>query len=69
MLQAAFELKTGQFEPSHLGQLSFYLEALDRDRKGELEETSVIRKYRITAGDGKSYDTAHYSLDVIISVG
>ena len=31
----AIELKVGRFDPSHLGQLNFYLEALDRDvRKG-----------------------------------
>ncbi len=38
-------------------------------REGELEEGSVIRNFRITAADGKTYDTAHYNLDVIISVG
>ena len=38
-------------------------------KEGELEEPAVIRKFRITAADGKSYDTAHYNLDVIISVG
>src|ERR1017187_9864488 len=35
----------------------------------ELPPDSVIRKFRITAADGKSYDTQHYNLDVIISVG
>ena len=35
----------------------------------ELEADSVIRKFRITAADGKAYDTQHYNLDVIISVG
>ena len=38
-------------------------------REGELEEGAVIRNFRITAADGKTYDTAHYNLDVIISVG
>lgn len=37
---------------------------------GELAETeAVIRNFRITASDGKSYDTNFYSLDAIISVG
>jgi hypothetical protein len=36
---------------------------------GELASGSVIRNFRITAADGKNYDTAHYNLDVIISVG
>ena len=35
----------------------------------ELEESSVVRKFRTTAADGKSYDTSFYNLDVIISVG
>lgn len=38
-------------------------------REGELKEEAVIRNFRITAADGKTYDTAHYNLDVIISVG
>ncbi len=37
--------------------------------EGELQPDSVIRKFRITAADGKSYDTQHYNLDAIISVG
>jgi hypothetical protein len=35
----------------------------------ELQESAVIQKFRITAADGKSYDTLHYSLAAIISVG
>ena len=35
----------------------------------ELEETSVVRKFRITAADGKTYDTQHYKLPAIIAVG
>jgi len=35
----------------------------------ELEEDSVIRNFRITAADGKTYDTKHYKLSAIIAVG
>jgi hypothetical protein len=35
----------------------------------ELDPESVIRKFRITAADGKNYSTQHYNLDAIISVG
>ena len=35
----------------------------------ELQEDSVIRKFRITASDDKSYNTQHYSLPAIIAVG
>ncbi len=37
--------------------------------EGELCPDSVIRNLRITASDGKTYDTKHYNLDAIISVG
>ncbi|HUM51689.1 MAG TPA: virulence RhuM family protein [Chitinophagales bacterium] len=37
--------------------------------EGELVENSVVRNFRTTASDGKSYDTKYYNLDVIISVG
>jgi predicted nuclease of restriction endonuclease-like (RecB) superfamily len=37
----AVELKIGEFEPAHLGQLEFYLEALDRDVKKADENPSV----------------------------
>lgn len=36
---------------------------------GEVEEEAVIRKFRITASDGKTYDTNHYNLSAIIAVG
>ncbi len=35
----------------------------------ELNELSVIRNFRITATDGKNYNTKHYNLDAVISVG
>lgn len=38
-------------------------------KNAELESDSVIRKFRITAADGKQYSTNHYNLDAIISVG
>jgi len=37
----AFELKVGQFKPEHMGQLNFYLEALDRDIKKPFENPSI----------------------------
>lgn len=37
----AFELKIGKFSPEHLGQLNFYLEALDRDVKKPHENPSI----------------------------
>ena len=38
-------------------------------QSAELNEEAVIRKFRITASDGKNYNTQHYNLDAIISVG
>lgn len=36
---------------------------------GELQKESVVRNFRITAADDKSYDTKHYNLQMIIAVG
>jgi hypothetical protein len=36
---------------------------------GEIDEDSVVRKFRTTAEDGKDYDTLHYNLKAIIAVG
>ena len=36
---------------------------------GEIDEKSVIRNFRITASDGKPYNTNHYNLSAIIAVG
>ena len=38
-------------------------------KSGEAHEKSVIRNFRITATDGKNYNTNFYNLDAIISVG
>ncbi|MEK6480912.1 virulence protein RhuM/Fic/DOC family protein [Catalinimonas sp. 4WD22] len=38
-------------------------------KEGELEPDQVVRKFRTTAADGKTYQVNHYNLDVIISVG
>ena len=35
----------------------------------ELDENSVIRKFLITANDGKNYNTQHYNLETVISLG
>lgn len=47
--------------------INYHLQKIFQD--SELVEDSVIRKFRITASDGKSYDTQHYNLSAIIAVG
>jgi hypothetical protein len=47
--------------------INYHLKKVFSD--SELEEDSVIRNIRITAADGKSYDTKHYKLAAIIAVG
>lgn len=47
--------------------INYHLKQVFAD--SELQEDSVIRNFRITATDGKSYDTQHYNLSAIIAVG
>lgn len=47
--------------------INYHVKKIFRD--SELQESSVIRNFRITAEDGKTYNTKHYSLEMIISVG
>jgi hypothetical protein len=47
--------------------ISYHLKNVFADH--ELEENSVIQFFRITAADGKTYDTQHYNLSAIIAVG
>jgi hypothetical protein len=47
--------------------ISYHLKNVFADH--ELEEKSVIQFFRITAADGKTYDTGHYNLSGIIAVG
>lgn len=47
--------------------INYHLKKLFSD--GEIDEKSVIRNFRITASDGKPYNTNHYNLSAIIAVG
>ena len=47
--------------------INYHLKKIFGD--GEIDESSVIRKFRITAADGKTYNTNHYNLSAIIAVG
>jgi hypothetical protein len=47
--------------------INYHLKKIFSD--SELEEEAVIRKFRITANDGKNYSTNHYNLSGIIAVG
>ena len=47
--------------------INYHLKKIFTDR--EVDENSVIRKFRITATDGKTYNTNHYNLSAIIAVG
>ena len=47
--------------------INYHLKTIFTD--SELEEDAVIRSFRITAADGKTYDTKHYNPSAIIAVG
>ena len=47
--------------------VNYHLKKIFADN--ELQEDSVLRNFRITAADGKTYDTQHYNLSAIIAVG
>lgn len=47
--------------------INYHLKKIFSDK--ELDEHSVIRDFRITATDGKNYNTQHYNLSAIIAVG
>ena len=47
--------------------ISLHIKNIFEER--ELLENSVVKNYLTTASDGKNYNTKHYNLDVIISVG
>jgi hypothetical protein len=47
--------------------INYHLKKVFED--SELESEAVVRNFRITATDGKAYDTKHYSLPAIIAVG
>ncbi len=47
--------------------VNYHLKKIFSD--SELEENSVIRNFRVTATDGKNYDSKHYNLSAIIAVG
>lgn len=47
--------------------ITYHLQKAFKD--GELDKNSVTRNFRVTASDGKQYDTKHFNLKAIIAVG
>lgn len=50
-----------------INTINYHIKKIFED--GELKEDSVIRNFRITANDGKNYNTKHYNLETAIAVG
>ncbi len=59
MLAAIYDVET----PT----INYHIKKIFED--SELQEESVIRKFRITAADGKNYNANHYNLQMVIAVG
>ncbi|MVZ62977.1 PDDEXK nuclease domain-containing protein [Sphingobacterium humi] len=59
----AFELKADEFQPEHLGQLNFYLEALDRKAKKSHENPSI----GILLCKGKEHEVVEFALSRSLS--
>lgn len=57
----------GQLYDVDVRTINYHLKRVFLD--SELDPDSVIRNFRITAADGKSYNTQHYNLAAIIAVG
>ena len=57
----------GQLYDVETHTINYHLKRVFAD--SELQEDAVIRNFRITAADGKNYDTQHYNLTAIIAVG
>ena len=57
----------GQLYDVETHTINYHLKKVFSD--SELQEDAVIRNFRITAADGKNYDTQHYNLTAIIAVG
>jgi hypothetical protein len=57
----------GQLYDVETPTINYHLKKVFSD--SELEEEAVVRNLRITAADGKSYDTKHYNLSATIAVG
>jgi len=57
----------GQLYDVETHTINYHLKKVFADH--ELPEDAVIRNFRITAADGKTYDTRHYNLSAIIAVG
>ena len=57
----------GELYDVETNTINYHLKKVFSD--SELEEGSVIRNFRITAADGKSYDTKHYNLKAVVAVG